>query len=166
MKKHILILSLAILAFTSLTSATAERATRPTARAAKSKSLQQTCKKIQDVNFLIKADISHHIPGGDARAQGFTVIGSGRNCNPCPSGCDILYSDGTKAGSVGYYAQWSRSHGGNGCARYYGAAGGAPAHSANAIISTARRKGRKLYLSNRRGTCYEWNSDSRRVGSP
>lgn len=127
-------------------------------------SLAEQCKKIKPVNFLIKADTSHHIPGGDRRRGSYSVIGSGANCRPCPSGrCDILYKDGTKAGSVGYYGQWSRSHGGNGCARYYGGAGGAPAHSANSIISTAGRKGGKLYMKSG-STCYEWKSNLRRVG--
>ena len=139
-------------------------ARRPLA-AKKPSAFAKTCKKVQGVNFLIKADISHHVPRADARAAGFTVIGSGRNCSPCPSGCDILYSNGDVAGKVGYYGPWSRSHGGNGCSRYYGAAGGAPAHSANAIIANARKRGKKLFLSNRRGVCYEWNSESRRVGA-
>jgi len=127
--------------------------------------LASQCRTIRAVNFLIKADTSNHIPGGDTRRGSFSVIGSGSNCRPCPSGrCNILYKDGGVAGSVGYYGQWSRSHGGNGCARYYGGAGGAPAHSANSIISTARRKGRKLYLDSG-SVCYEWNSELRRVGN-
>lgn len=127
-------------------------------------SLAKQCSKITGVNFLIKADTSNHIPGGDSRRGSYSIIGSGSNCSPCPSGrCNILYQDGSIAGSVGYYAQWSRSHGGNGCARYYGGSGGAPAHSASSIIATARRKGKKLYLD-AGSTCYEWNSELRRVG--
>jgi hypothetical protein len=127
--------------------------------------LAKQCPRIKSVNFLIKADTSNHIPGGDSRRGSYSVIGSGSNCSPCPSGrCNILYKDGRVAGSVGYYGQWSRSHGGNGCARYYGGSGGAPAHSASSIINTARRKGRKLYLD-AGSTCYEWNSDLRRVGN-
>ena len=135
------------------------------ARAAKkAPTLAKQCKTIKAVNFLIKADTSNHIPGGDSRRGSYSVIGSSDNCSPCSSGlCSILYKDGTSAGSVGYYGQWSRSHGGNGCARYYGGSGGAGAHSASAIIATARRKGRKLYLKSG-STCYEWSSESRRVG--
>lgn len=123
-----------------------------------------SCQTVADVNFLIKADISNHIPGADVRAGCYSVIGSRANCNPCPSGkCEILYDDGTSAGWVGYYGPWSRSHGGNGCARLYGGIR-VPRHSASAIIRRAKTKGGKLYL--RSGTkCYQWKSSLRRVGN-
>ena len=134
-------------------------------------SLSKACGTITDVNFLVKADSSNHIPGGDTRRGSYSVIGSTANCRPLQgSGTwSIIYANGKSAGSVGYYGTWSRSHGGNGCNRYYGGAGGAPAHSANSIISSARRNGGNLlYLrktaGSKKGPCYRWTASSRRVG--
>jgi hypothetical protein len=124
----------------------------------------EQCQTIAEVNFLIKADVSNHIPGADVRAGSYSVIGSRANCNPCPTGkCEILYDDGTNAGWVGYYGPWSRSHGGNGCSRLYGGIR-VPRHSASGIIRKAKTKGGKLYL--RSGNkCYRWTSNLRRVGN-
>jgi hypothetical protein len=142
------------------------------AKAAKTLTLASQCSSFESVNFLIKADTSDHIPGGDARRGSYSVIGSSRNCRVFTGSgpYNILYANGNVAGKVGYYGQWSRSHGGNGCNRYYGGAGGAPAHSASGIISKSRKlKGKYLYLKKNGGTtkgvCYRWDESSRRVGS-
>ncbi len=124
------------------------------------------CQTVKDVDFLIKADISNHIPRGDVRSGTYSVIGSRQNCRPCRAGggkCEILYSNGQSAGFVGYYGSWSSAHGGNNCDRSYGGVGGAARHSASAIIKKARRIGGKLYLRSGK-TCYQWTASSRRVG--
>ena len=130
-----------------------------------SRAISDQCSQITNANFLIKADTSHHIGGGDPRIGQYSIIGSRSNCRPCSGVCSILFSDGTEAGEVGYYGVWSTSHGGNGCSRYYGCTGGASCVSANSIISKARgKKGPYLYLKNGK-TCYRWTASSRRVGS-
>lgn len=128
--------------------------------------LYQVCSKVLKVTgpeFLYKSEISHHIPGADARASGPTFI-----CNRlCPSSfpASIYYSDGTEAAKLGYYGTWSRSHGGTGRPRAYCAAGGASACSNSTMALRSRQRGvngkrrdGKLYVSMGRGRpCYQVN---------
>lgn len=85
--------------------------------------LRQVCRTVKTVTsneFLWKSQISNHINGGDPRTSGPTLV-----CNRlCPASFPMpfYYSDGTVAGSVGYYGRFA----GNGQPRAYCAAGGAP----------------------------------------
>ena len=114
--------------------------------------------------LLIKSEISHHINRGDPRASGYTLV-CGKRCVQFIA--DFYYCDGSKAGSFGYYGRWNVT----GKPRAYGAAGGAPAHSVNAIRAAARRKGcgTNLYLKTSRKaktSCLSWNANASRTGSP
>lgn len=123
-------------------------------------------------SFLIKAEASNHINPGDRRTTGYSLI-CGRECVQFPA--FFFYCDGTPAASFGYYGKWSRSHGGNGMPRAYGAAGGQPQHYVRKIRAIARKKtcGRMLYLQTAAPTvanpipeCRHWDANSSRVGTP
>jgi hypothetical protein len=161
---------LAILADTShadLRSSSREvRAARKEARqTTRPRSVSSVCSSSRPLSgLLVKSQISHHISSGDPRAAGYTLV-CGRSCVQFIA--DFYYCDGTKAGSFGYYGRWN----GNGKARAYGAAGGAPAHSVRAIQATARKKrcGSTLYLKTQRkakAACLTFNAFSARTGSP
>lgn len=139
----------------------------------RSGSLNAVCTSALPVeNFLIKAEASNHINRGDLRTTGFSLI-CGKECVEFPA--NFYYCDGTPAAAFGYYGKWSRSHGGNGKSRAYGASGGVPQHFVNKIRAQARRMpcGRNLYLQINRPTasnpipeCRYWDANSSRVGSP
>ncbi len=109
--------------------------------------LTSVCAKVsffQNGEGLFKGEISHHINKADARATGPTYI-CGTDCadqSPVP----LFYIDGTLAAKLGYYGVWSRSHGGNGKARFYCGAGGQKACSVKAIGATAAQKNKKYGL--------------------
>ena len=120
------------------------RAGDPTASA---QGFGQVCKTVNQVTgreFLWKSEISQHINPGDPRATGPTFI-----CNQiCPKfPMSFYYSDGSLAGSVGYYGTWSVT----GKARAYCAAGGAPQCFVSQISTNSRRSGRDgfVYLQTR-----------------
>lgn len=142
------------------------RAARKEARQTiRPRSVSSICSSSRPLSgLLVKSQISHHISGGDPRAAGYTLV-CGRTCVQFIA--DFYYCDGTKAGSFGYYGRWN----GNGKARAYGAAGGAPAHSVRAIQAVARKKkcGSTLYLKTQRkakAACLTFNAFSARTGSP
>ena len=142
------------------------RAARKEARQTiRPRSVSSVCSSSRPLSgLLVKSQISHHINSGDPRAAGYTLV-CGRSCVQFIA--DFYYCDGSKAGSFGYYGTWS----GNGKARAYGAAGGAPAHSVRAIQATARKKkcGSTLYLKTQRkakAACLTFNAFSARTGSP
>lgn len=103
--------------------------------------------KIGDAEMLVKSEASDHITNPlDRRTTGYTLV-----CNDiCPERISrkgktaFYYSDGVKAGELGYYGTFF----GNGKPRAYGAAGGAPQHFAAEISKAASTKGRDgtLYL--------------------
>jgi hypothetical protein len=150
------------------------RAERKLARSrrggSKIRSFRQVCAQVKNVTgseFLYKSEISSHIPRGDARAAGPTLI-----CNRmCPKRfpASLFYSDGSLAAKVGYYGRWNVT----GKTRAYCAAGGAPACNVRALASDARRRGRdgSLYLQMSRSTegkgtlCYRVRPLGR-TGSP
>lgn len=120
-------------------------------------SFSDSCATVRQVTgreFLWKSQISHHIPSSDPRASGPTFI-----CNQlCPLfPMSFFYSDGTRAGQVGYYGTWSAT----GKARAYCAAGGAAKCSISTINSDSRKKGRDgfvyLQLNRKAGktVCYK-----------
>lgn len=130
-------------------------------QAVSTKALSDVCKTIKNITgkeFLWKSEISPHIPRGDARASGPTLI-CNRDC-PTKFPMEFFYSDGTKAGAVGYYGRWSYTN----KPRAYCAAGGAPRCYNSVIRSNATKNGRdgKIYLQFRgKGTsntlCYRAN---------
>lgn len=134
--------------------------------------LSSVCSSSEPVSgFLIKAEASNHINNGDPRTSGYSLI-CGRECAEFIA--QVYYCDGTPAASFGYYGKWSRSHGGNGRPRAYGAAGGAPKHSVRLIRAVARRKpcGNNLYvqltkqaLGGKAPACRHWDANSSRSGS-
>ena len=98
-----------------------------------------TVKEVTGKEFLWKSQISHHITSGDPRATGPTFI-CNRLCPKFPMA--FYYSDGTKAGEVGYYGPWNVT----GKARAYCAAGGAPQCFINQIATDSRRRGRDGFV--------------------
>lgn len=134
--------------------------------------LESVCSSVEPVSgFLIKAEASNHINKGDPRTAGYSLI-CGTECVEFIA--QIYYCDGSPAASVGYYGKWSRSHGGNGRPRGYGAAGGAPKHSVRAIRAAARRKPcgsnlfvqiTKPYVGGAVPACRVWDANLNRVGS-
>lgn len=122
---------------------------------AKASALSSVCKStftLRSGQGLIKSQISHHIPSGDARAAGYTFI-CGSICASFPA--TIYYSDGTQAARVGYYGTYH----GNGKPRAYCAAGGAAPCSVSTVSSNARRKrtGASLYLKINSRQCIQFN---------
>lgn len=112
----------------------------PTASISALSDVCRTVKEVTGNEFLWKSVISAHIPSGDARATGPTFI-----CNEkCPPRfpMDFYYSDGVKAGAVGYYGTYSKT----GKARAYCAAGGAPQCFISQISSKSRRSGRDGFV--------------------
>jgi hypothetical protein len=120
-----------------------------------------TVKKLTGSEFLWKSEISKHISSRDPRASGPTFI-----CNRlCPKTwpMNFYYSDGVKAGAVGYYGIYR----GTGKARAYCAAGGAPKCFVQKLSANSKRAGRdgKLYLKLSNSTCYQVNPVGR-TGRP
>ena len=120
-----------------------------------------TVKKVTGSEFLWKAEISDHISSQDPRASGPTFI-----CNKvCPKKWPIkfYYSDGVKAGAVGYYGVYRAT----GKARAYCATKGAPKCSIRQIAANSKTAGRdgKLYLKLSDSVCYEV-SPTGRTGRP
>ena len=112
----------------------------PTASISAFSDVCSTVKEVTGNEFLWKSVISNHIPSGDARATGPTFI-----CNEkCPPRfpMNFYYSDGVKAGAVGYYGTYSKT----GKARAYCAAGGAPQCFISQISSKSRRSGRDGFV--------------------
>ena len=132
-------------------------------------SLSKVCSSVQPLGsrFLYKAEISPHIPSGDARASGPTLV-----CNSdCPKfPAEVYYSDGSLAHKLGYYGRWDVT----GKARAYCAAGGAPkcftsqiARNSRARTRSGRRNGR-LYVKMTTaspGRCVEIMNPAGRNGS-
>jgi hypothetical protein len=118
-------------------------------------------KKVTGSEFLWKSEISKHISTRDPRAAGPTFI-----CNRlCPKKwpMNFYYSDGDKAGAVGYYGIYR----GTGKSRAYCAAGGTPRCSIRQISANSRKAGRdgKLYLKLSNSVCYQVNPVGR-TGRP
>ena len=112
----------------------------PTASISAFSDVCRTVKSVIGNEFLWKSVISAHIPSGDARATGPTFI-----CNKkCPPGfpMNFYYSDGRKAGAVGYYGTYSKT----GKARAYCAAGGVRQCFISQISSRSRRRGRDGFV--------------------
>lgn len=142
------------------------RAARKEARQnVRPRTISSVCSSTKPLSgLLVKSQISHHINSGDPRAAGYTLV-CGRSCVQFIA--DFYYCDGTKAGSFGYYGRWD----GNGKARAYGAAGGAPAHSVRSIQAVARKKkcGSNLFLKTSRSAksaCLSFSAFASRTGSP
>jgi len=120
-----------------------------------------TVKQVTGNEFLWKSEISKHISTRDPRAAGPTFI-----CNRlCPKKwpMNFYYSDGVKAGTVGYYGIYR----GTGKSRAYCAAGGAPRCSIRQIATKSKRSGRDgtLYLKLSNSVCYQVNPVGR-TGRP
>ena len=119
-----------------------------------SRSLSTVCPTVKQVTgseFLWKSQISDHISSKDPRASGPTFI-----CNKlCPSTwpMNFYYSDGEKAGAVGYYGVYR----GTGKARAYCAVRGARKCFISRIAAHSKTAGRdgKLYLKLSDSTCYQ-----------
>ena len=119
-------------------------------------SLASVCPTVKTVTgreFLWKSVISNHIPSNDPRHSGPTFI-----CNKvCPPSwpMNFYYSDGTKAGAVGYYGTYAAT----GKARAYCAVKGARKCSIARIAATANAAGRdgKVYLKTSNSVCYQVN---------
>jgi len=117
--------------------------------------------------FLIKSEISNHIGNkADPRTTGYTLV-CAKQCPKNQSKVDFFYSDGTYAGSVGYYGRYH----GNGKPRLYGAAGKAPQHFVSLIAPAAASIGNgKLYMQTSKATtgasttCKEFNPTGRNGG--
>jgi hypothetical protein len=110
-----------------------------------------TVKTVTGNEFLWKSEISKHIGSGDSRAAGPSFI-CGRICaSRFPM--DFFYSDGSKAGRVGYYGTYH----GNGQPRAYCSVGGAPKCSIADIAKKSTLSGRDgyLYLQLSKTTCYK-----------
>jgi hypothetical protein len=112
-----------------------------------------TVKKVTGREFLWKSEISDHISSKDPRAPGPTFI-----CNKlCPKTwpMNFYYSDGVKAGSVGYYGVYRVTK----RPRAYCAVGGARKCFADRIAANSKLAGRdgKLYLKLSDSTCYQVN---------
>jgi len=119
-------------------------------------SLASVCPTVKTVTgreFLWKSQISNHIPSADPRSSGPTFI-----CNKvCPSSwpMNFYYSDGAKAGAVGYYGTYAAT----GKARAYCAVKGARKCSITRIAASSKAAGRdgKVYLKTSNSVCYQVN---------
>jgi len=112
-----------------------------------------TVKTVTGREFLWKSEISNHISSKDPRASGPTFI-----CNKvCPTTwpMNFYYSDGVKAGSVGYYGLYRVTK----KPRAYCAVKGARKCFVSRIAANSRLAGRdgKLYLKTSDTTCYKVN---------
>ncbi|MEY4669436.1 MAG: hypothetical protein RL518_2135 [Pseudomonadota bacterium] len=119
-------------------------------------SLAAVCPTVNTVRgseFLWKSEISNHISDQDPRTSGPTFI-----CNKvCPKKwpMNFYYSDGVKAGRVGYYGVYRVT----GKPRAYCATRGAPKCSIRQIAANSKTAGRdgKLYLKVSDSACYQVN---------
>jgi hypothetical protein len=119
-------------------------------------SLESVCpivKKVTGREFLWKSQISDHISNKDPRASGPTFI-----CNKlCPKTwpMNFYYSDGVKAGAVGYYGVYRVTK----KPRAYCAVKGARKCFVSRIAANSKLAGRdgKVYLKISDTTCYQVN---------
>jgi len=112
-----------------------------------------TVKRVTGREFLWKSQISDHISGQDPRSTGPTFI-----CNKlCPKTwpMNFYYSDGVKAGAVGYYGVYRVTK----KPRAYCAVRGARKCFVSRIAANSKLTGRdgKVYLKISDTTCYQVN---------